>query len=314
MSSLTATPKKGNRIWKWWVGDKKDISRTLLSGADRRRPTVKTVLFSTQTILFICVALACIGPLYWMFKGAISPTQEILSDPLRLWPAQAQWSNLGDAWSKLEIGHYLGNSVVLVAGSWFFQLFVCTTGGYALSVLKPRYGPVVYGAILATMFIPGVISMVPLYLTVLDMPIVHLRLVDTPWAVWLPAAHSAFNTLLIKRFFDSIPAELYEAAEVDGAGPWTIFTRIVLPMSIPILAVTSLLTIMGAWKEFLWPMLVLPTPSKQPLAAALPRLAESSEESLLIAGLFIATVPPLLAFLIFQRYIVRGIGFTGLKG
>lgn len=281
----------------------------LISDPERRRWRIRAALGSTQTLLFVCVALAGLGPLYWMFKAAVSPTQEILAEPLRLWPSHARWENLSLAWNQQEIGRYTLNTAVLVLGSWLLQIFVCTTGGYALSVLKPRFGPVVYGAILATLFIPGVVSMVPLYLTTLD-----LGLIDSPWAVWLPNAVSAFNILLVKRFFDGIPAELYEAAEVDGAGPVRIFARIVLPMSTPILTVTSLLAVLSEWKMFLWPILVLPTPEKQPLGAALPRLAQTSEESLIIAGLFIASIPPLIIFVVFQRYILRGISFTGVKG
>lgn len=289
--------------------------RTLLSAVDWRRPGVRAFFGSTQALLFAAVLVAGAGPIYWMLKGAISPTQELLRDPAALWPATAEWGNLATAWSDLEIGRYLLNTVVLVLGMWLVQIFCSTTAAYALSVLKPRYGPVVYAAILATLFIPGTVSIVALYLTVLDLPVLGLNLVDTPWAVWLPAAPNAFTILLTKRFFDRIPAELYEAAEVDGAGPWTVFTRIILPMSRPVLAVTSLLSIMGGWKEFLWPLIAIPSPENQPLAVALPRLAQTADQSLLVAGLFIATVPPLLAFCVFQRQIVGAVGgFTGVKG
>jgi multiple sugar transport system permease protein len=148
-----------------------------------------------------------------------------------------------------------------------------------------------------------------LYLTVLD-----LSLVDTPWAVWLPAGAHAFNVLIMKQFFDALPSELYQAAQVDGAGPIRLFWQIVMPMSRPILAVVSLLAVMDAWKDFLWPMVAISDAESQPLAVALPRLAETAEQNQVIAGMLVAIVPPLLLFLTFQRHIVRGIGFTGLKG
>src|SRR5262249_55601026 len=106
----------------------------------------------------------------------------------------------------------------------------------------------------------------------------------------------------------------FEAAQVDGAGPVRVFWRIVLPLSRPLVAVVSLLSIMTAWKDFLWPLIVLTDPTTQPLAVALPRLANSSDQALLLAGMFIAFLPPLLIFIIFQRHIVRGVAFTGLKG
>jgi multiple sugar transport system permease protein len=206
------------------------------------------------------------------------------------------------------------NTVVLVGGSWFVQLLVATTGAFALSVLRPRYGRLVYAAVLGTLFIPGTTSLVALYLTILDLPITGGSIANTPWAVWLPAGAQAFNVLIMKQFFDALPRELYEAAMVDGAGTWRLFWQIVMPMSGPIVAVVSLLAVMGAWKEFLWPMVAISDTERQPLAVALPRLAESAEQNQVIAGMLIATIPPLVIFFVFQRHIVRGIGFTGLKG
>lgn len=289
-------------------------SRGVVSTADMQRPGVRWGLRLTQALVLVCVVVAGVGPILWTAKGAISPTIELLREPLRVWPSEPQWENLTLAWRELRIGQYLLNTVVLVAGSWFVQLAVATTGAFALSVLRPRYGKVIYAGVLATLFIPGTASLVALYLTVLNLPITGGSIVNTPWAVWLPAGAHAFNVLIMKQFFDALPRELYEAAQVDGAGPWRLFVQIVLPMSGPIVAVVSLLTIMGAWKEFLWPMVAISDTERQPLSVALPRLAESAEQNQVIAGMLIATIPPLLLFLVFQRHIVRGIGFTGLKG
>lgn len=288
--------------------------RGVLSFADRRRSSVRLRWGGLQTVLVLAVVVAGAGPLYWTAKSAISATPDLLAHPLSLWPETFEWHNLADAWSTLQIGHYLVNTAILVGGSWLIQLLVATTAGYALSVLRPRFGRYVYGAILATLFLPGTVSMVALYLTVLDVPGLGVSLTDTPLAVWLPAGAHAFNILLAKQFFDSLPRELFEAAEVDGAGTFRVFWRIVLPLSTPLLAVISLLAVMAAWKDFLWPLIVITDPDRQPIAVALPRLANSSDQALLLAGMFIAIVPPLLIFVIFQRYIVRGVGFTGLKG
>ncbi|MEV1170797.1 carbohydrate ABC transporter permease [Nonomuraea sp. NPDC049784] len=286
-----------------------DRGRGIVSGIDRRRPGVRWSLRLVQGVLLLATALIGLGPLLWTAKGAISPTQDLLRDPLRLWPSSVRWENLAAAWTELRVGHYLLNTVVLVGGSWFVQLFVATTGAFALSVLRPRFGKLVYGAVLATLFVPGTVSLVALYLTVLD-----LSLVDSPWAVWLPAGAHAFNVLIMKQFFDGLPKELYQAAQVDGAGPVRLFLHIVLPMSRPILAVVSLLAVMEGWKDFLWPMIAITDADTQPLAVALPRLAETAEQNQVIAGMLVAIIPPLLLFLVFQRHIVRGISFTGLKG
>lgn len=293
---------------------RRDEAGGLVSAADLRRPRIRATLTSVEALVLIAVFLEGAGPLLWLAKSSISATQDMLRHPLALWPARAHWGNLVDAWSQLQIGHYLLNTVVLVAGTWLVQLVVATTAGYALSVLRPWYGKYVEAGILATLFVPGTVSLIALYLTILDLPLTGINLVNTPAAVWLPAGANAFNILLVRRFFDAIPRELYEAAQVDGAGPFTVFWRIVLPMSQPILAVVSVLSVMTAWKEFLWPLLAISDPTRQPLAVALPRLAQTSDQALLIAGLFIAALPPVAVFVILQRYIIRGVAFTGLKG
>ncbi|WP_169738912.1 carbohydrate ABC transporter permease [Jiangella gansuensis] len=245
----------------------------------------------------------------------MSTSQDVIREPFGLWSSGIQWHNLSDAWNLVHIGRALLNTVWIALGSWFFGLLVALTGGYALSVLRPRYGPIVTGAVLATLFVPGVVSLVASYLIILDVPIVERNLINTFWAVWLPAAPSAFNVLLMKRVFDRLPRDLFEAAKVDGAGPFRIFWSIVLPMSKPIIGVISLLTIMAAWKEFLWPMLVLPDTELQPLSVVLPRLEQTSEMSLLMASLFISVIIPVLLFLVFQRQFLRGAGQAGaLKG
>ncbi|WP_329157235.1 carbohydrate ABC transporter permease [Streptomyces sp. NBC_01717] len=291
-----------------------DGSRGVISAADRRRPSVRWILRISQPVILTAVAIAGLGPILWTVKGALSPTQEVLKDPLRLWPSVFQWGNLVTAWENLRLGRYLLNTAVLVGGSWFFQLLVATCGAYALSVLRPRYGRVVYYAVLATLFIPGTTSLVALYLVVLHLPLTGGSIANTPWAVWLPAGAHAFNVLIMKQFFDSLPRELHEAAQVDGAGPWRLFWQIIMPMSGPIVAVVSLLAVMSAWKEFLWPMIVISDPDAQPLSVALPRLAETTQQNQVIAGMLITIIPPLLLYLVFQRHIVRGISFTGLKG
>jgi multiple sugar transport system permease protein len=284
-------------------------ARGIVSDVDRRRTGVRWWLRLTQGFLLLATLAVGLGPILWTAKGALSPTQDLLREPLRLWPSSVQPENLTAAWTELRVGHYLFNTVVLVGGSWLVQLLVAATGAFALSVLKPRFGRLIYGAVLATLFVPGTVSLIALYLTVLD-----LSLVDTPWAVWLPAGAHAFNVLIMKQFFDALPSELYQAAQVDGAGPIRLFWQIVMPMSRPILAVVSLLAVMDAWKDFLWPMVAISDAESQPLAVALPRLAETAEQNQVIAGMLVAIVPPLLLFLTFQRHIVRGIGFTGIKG
>ncbi|MCP2322998.1 multiple sugar transport system permease protein [Hamadaea flava] len=287
---------------------------TFISTHERRRPGTRFGLRTIQLLTLLALVLFGLGPLYWTVKGAVSPPAELSADPLRLWPADARPENFGTALSDLGVGAYLANTFWIVAGSWAVQLFVAVTAGFALSVLRPRFGRYVYAAILATMFVPYTVSMVSLFLTVIDVPVLHLNLANTYWAIWLPAGANAFNVLLAKRFFDALPAELFDAARVDGASTWTLLRRIVLPMSRPVLAVISLLAVVHSWKDFVWPLVVLSDPARQPISVALVNLAEQAPQDLLIAAMAMALLPPVIVFAFAQKYVVAGLGFTGVKG
>lgn len=289
--------------------------RGLISTADRQRPVVRWILGSGQVLILVLLALAGLGPILWLAKAAISQPGDIAANPLGLWSGQPQWQNIEIAWSRLRVGPALINTVWVALGNWAVSVLVATTGGYALAILRPKYAKVIDGALLATLFIPGVISLVPLYLTVIDVPIVGGSLINTYWAIWLPAGASAFNVIITGRFFANLPAELFEAARIDGVGNFRMFTSLVLPLSGPIIGVVSLLSIIAAWREYLWPKLVLPDRTKQPLSVMLPSIRDNVQINLFMAGLLISVVLPIVIFLLFQRYFIRGAGLAGgIKG
>ncbi|KJL44491.1 MULTISPECIES: carbohydrate ABC transporter permease [Microbacterium] len=289
--------------------------RSNVSALDRSRRSVRLTTRILAVVLIACLVVVSFGPLLWLFKAALSTSQDILKYPFEWWPSGIQWQNLPDAWSQIRIGQYLLNTVWMAAGCWFFGLLVALTGGYGISILKPRYAKVVNAGVLATLFIPGVVSLISLYVTILDVPLIGVNLVNTYWAVWLPTAASAFNVLLVARFFDRLPRDVFEAARIDGAGVFRVFWSIVLPMSRPVIGVVSLLTIVGSWKEFLWPLLVLPSPDLQPLSVGLYRVSDTAPTSLLMAGMFISVIIPIALFLMFQRQFLRSAGQAGaIKG
>jgi multiple sugar transport system permease protein len=290
-------------------------SRGLLSTLDRRRPAARRRITGVQIVLLAVLAVIGLGPLLWLAKSAVTPTQDTLRRPMALFPHGTAWSTLWTAWTEEHLDRYFLNTLAVAGGSWVSQLVVATTAGYALSVLRPRYGRVLTGLVVATLLVPVVVLLVPLYLTVLHPPLIHHSLLNSWWAIWLPAGANPFNVLLVKRFFDNLPREVFEAARVDGAGPYRLFVSIVLPLSRPILGVVSVFAIIAAWKDYLWPMLVLTDPAKEPLSVRLPALAPLIQLNVLLAALFIATVIPVALFLLFQRFFLRGAGFSGaLKG
>lgn len=294
---------------------KVQVDRGIVSAADWRRPRIRWALRIIQVATLLFLLVIGLGPLLWMLKSSITPTQDTLRMPMALWPHGFDLGYFMTAWTRTHIDRYLMNTVWIALGSWIVQIVVATTGGYALSVLRPRFHRLLTALVLATLFVPSIVLLVPLYLTVVDAPLVHIRMIDSFWAVWLPAGASAFNVVVIKRFFDNLPHEIFEAARVDGAGPFQLFWRIVLPMSRPIIGVVSVFAVIATWKDYLWPLLVLPNPNLQPLSVRLPTLQPTTQLDIFIAALTISSLIPITLFLLFQRLFLHGPGISGaIKG
>jgi multiple sugar transport system permease protein len=289
--------------------------RTAVSVADRRRVRVRLSLGTMHLLLLVLLILWGVGPLLWLLKSAVTPTQDTLQTPLAVFPHGWDWDNVVAAWTQVQIGTQFLNTVWVAIGSWFVQLLVATTGGYALAILRPAYARIVNWLVLATLFVPGVVLLVPLYLTVLHPPLIGHSLIDTFWAVWLPAGANAFNVVLVTRFFGSLPQEIFEAARTDGAGPFRLFWSIVLPMSKPIIGVVSVFAVVNAWKDFLWPRLVLTNPAVQPLSVRLPNIQSQTDLGVFLAALAISMIIPIALFLGFQGMFLRSAGLGGaVKG
>jgi len=306
--SILARPRRS--------ADAAPAPRTNISDSDRRRPVVRVTLGIMQALVLVALLVAGLGPLVWLALAAVSPTQDLIREPFAFFTSGVvQWENIGIAWERGRIGHYLLNTAVLALGATVATLVVSTTAAFVITVLRPKWGKLLSGAILATLFVPGIVALVPLYLTVRDLPVLGISLLNTPWAIWLPAAATAFNVLIIARFLESIPADLYDAARIDGAGALRILWSIVLPLSKPILGVVALLSVVASWKDYLWPLLVLPDPDRQPVSVALPRLAAQTELSVQMAALFLSLIIPVVLFLVFQRQFLRGASMAGgVKG
>ena len=302
------------------VGRGAEQDRGVVSDTDWRRPGVRFPLATAQLVLLILLVIAGLLPVLWLMKAAFTPTQDTLAQPLALFPHGVTFTNIAQAFGvNIKIQSYFLNTIWVAAGAWFVQIVVSTTGGYALSVLRPKYGKIISGMVIATLFLPAIVLLIPLYLTILHPLGFGGSLLNTFWAVWLPSGASAFNVVLVMRFFDSLPREIFEAAETDGAGPFRLFWSIVLPMSKPVVGVVTVFAIINTWKDFLWPNLVLPGGSDpasiQPLSVRLPAIQGTTELGPFLASLAIATLIPIIMFLIFQRTFLSGGGFGGaVKG
>ncbi|SDD83530.1 carbohydrate ABC transporter permease [Streptomyces prasinopilosus] len=289
-------------------------TRTLISPAQLARPRGKILYWITFTLIVGGFTLLFLGPLYWLISSGFKDAQEVIRTPPTLVPDSFEPGNYQQAWKVMDLAQLLGNTLYYAFGALAFQLVLDVAAAYSLSRLRPVFGKAILGMMLATLMIPATVLVVPQYLTVLDVPVIERNLLNTPWAIWLPSVTNAFNIFLLKRFFDSIPRELLDAASMDGASPMRVLWSIVLPISQPILGVVSIFAVVGVWKDFLWPMLTLPDPTKQTLNVGIYSLSNGVPVNVLIAALTIASLPTLLIFLVFQRNIMSGLTAGGLKG
>jgi multiple sugar transport system permease protein len=289
-------------------------TRTLISDAQIARGRGKTLYWVVLVAVVVIFSLVFIGPIYWMVTGALKSGQEIAQTPPTLFPQHPEAKNYTDAWSDLNLGKLMFNTFYYAAGAVVFQLIFDTAAAYALSKLRPIFGNVVLGLMLATLMIPAMVLIVPQYVTAIDLPFVHVSLLDSPWAIWLPLIANAFNIFLLKRFFDSIPEDLMAAAMVDGASPLRTLWSIILPMSRPILGVVSIFAVTAVWKDFLWPKLVMPSPETRTLSVGIYAFSGGSPMNEVVAASVIAAIPTVVIFLIFQRNIMSGLTAGSVKG
>jgi multiple sugar transport system permease protein len=288
-------------------------TRTLISQAQLNRPKGRAVYRIALAATLAVTTLVFIGPLYWMVTGGFKPTQELIKSPPTLIPAHPQTAAYQLAWTRLHMGRLLLNTLVYAGGALVFQIVFCVAAAYSLSKLRPVLGNAILGMMLASMMIPAAVLVIPQYLTILDLPLVHLNLQNTPWVIWLPSVANAFNIFLLKRFFDSIPDDILFAAALDGASSSRTLWSIILPMSRPILGVVSIFAVVAVWKDFLWPLLTLTDPTRQTLNVGINQASASMSQNVLIAGLAIASAPAIVLFLVFQRNIMSGLTAGGLK-
>ena len=290
-------------------------TRTLISRAQLNRPLARRIYWVLLVLTSVVFTLVFLFPLYWLFSSGLKSAAEVLQSPPTLVPHTWSFHNYSTAWSDFNLGRFILNTTYYAVGALVLQLVFDVAAAYALSKLRPVLGNVVLGMMLATLMIPATVLVIPNYLTAINVPVLHLSLVNSPVAIWMPAVANGFNIFLLKRFFDSIPEELLAAAAIDGAGPVRALWSIVLPMSRPILGVVSIFGTVAVWKDVLWPLLVLTDPTKSTVNTGLLNLTgDGIPENILMASLAIAALPTIVFFLVFQRSIMSGLTAGSLKG
>jgi multiple sugar transport system permease protein len=288
-------------------------TRTLVSSLQLSRTRGKVAYRAVLTVFVVGFAVVFLFPLYWMVIGGLKSSSEVIQNPPTFVPHSWVWSNFSSAWDDLDLGTLIKNTALYSAGALLFQLVFDVSAAYALSKLRPFLGNVVLFAMLATLMIPFTVIAIPAFLVASNLPIVHVGIVNTPWAIWLPSVANGFSIFLLKRFFDAIPEELVNAAAIDGAGPLRTMWSVVLPISRPVLAVVSIFAVVNVWKDFLWPLLVFSDNTKATVNLGLYQLTNGTPPEIVNAALAIASVPTIVFFLAFQRNILAGLGAGAIK-
>jgi multiple sugar transport system permease protein len=289
-------------------------ARTLVSPTRLRRPAARRAYWAIVVLVLVLFTVVFVGPLYWMITGALKSGPEVAQVPPTLYPQHPQPGNYAEAWTALSLGRLLLNTMWYAFGALAFQLLFDVAAAYAFSKLRPAFGNALLAMMLATLMIPSTVLVIPQYVTVIDLPLVHWNMLDSPWAIWLPAVTNAFNIFLLKRFFDSIPQDLMSAAAIDGAGPLRTLWSVVLPISRPILGVVSIFSLTAIWKDFLWPLLVEPSGDNRTVNVGIYAFSQGLTQNVVIAGAVIAAVPTVVFFLFFQKNIMSGLTTGSLKG
>jgi multiple sugar transport system permease protein len=258
----------------------------------------------------IIASAVILFPLYWMLVVALSSRAELLGGDLRLWPRALTLDNFERVLSGFPALTWLGNSIAIAFVTSLLTVTVNLLGGYAFAHLRFRGSTVLFLVALATLTLPVQVIMVPLFKLVTT-----TGLYGSYWAVILPTAASAFGLFLARQFILGIPRDLIEAARIDGAGQLKVFTRIVLPLSRPLLAVLFFMSLLGSWNDFAWPLIALKDNRLFTLPIGLLYLQGQfgSDYGATMAFALLNVTPMIVLFLIFQRYFVQGFTRSGIR-
>lgn len=289
--------------------------REKISVWSRIKRTVTSFRFTRKLgsyILLTIVAAFTIVPFIWTLSTALKgPNESLFSMPPKFIPDQITFENFVTVWNTLPIPLYLWNSVIITFFGVLLPMIIATLAGFPLARMKFKGRNVIFIIILATMMIPTEATMIPIYLILNKM-----QLLDTFTGVILPTAVNAFGIFLMRQAFMAIPREVEESALIDGANPFQIWWRILIPMVRPMLATLGILSFIGAWNSFLWPLIILKGESKIPLTLGLYKLDGAFEASTreVATGSIIALIPILIVFLVLQRHFIDSASTGSVKG
>lgn len=250
------------------------------------------------------------APFLWQIIMSLSTNAEVRSVVPSFWPAHAQWHNFAEVFVQLPFLHQLTTSVVITVIRTVVQLVLCTLAGYAFARMPFRGRGILLGLVLSILLVPAQVYLLSQYQIVEG-----LGWLNTIPGIVAPGLFSAFGTFLMRTAFVGLPLELEEAARIDGANPWQIFWRVMVPLVRPSMSVLAITTVLFSWNELLWPLVVSTRATLMPLAAGLAQLsgAVTVDYPVIMAASLLAMAPVMIAFILFQRRVIEGLASSGLK-
>lgn len=274
----------------------------------------KRKLSAGQIITFVLLtigAFSMILPFFWMVSTSIKTTGETLAIPPVWLPENWQWSNYETALTMAPFDQYFINSVIITLSSTIGELITSILAAFAFSKLQFFGKNILFTILISTMMVPFELLMIPNYLTLSKM-----GMINSYWAMIIPFLASVFSVFLLKQNFEAVPKQLYYAAKVDGASDWRFLWQILVPMSKSSIVTVVILKMIGSWNSFMWPLMVTNETHLRPLPVGLQAFTTEAGTyfELLMAAATIVVLPMIIIYLFLQKYIIKGISNTGVKG
>ncbi len=270
----------------------------------------------TLHLIAIVLAIVLMLPFYWAIVSSLKQVQEVRQIPPVWWPSVPQWHNYADVWRVPLFTNWVLNSIILTLFATAGQVISASLAGYSFARFRFPGKTLLFSVTLATLMLPGYITLIPNY-----MLFWKLGWLNTYWPLILPfwAGGGAFFIFLFRQFFMTIPLELDEAARIDGAGYPRIWWSIMLPLSGPVYTTAAIIAGIAQWNSFLLPLTYLTKPELYPIGVGLRYFQVTPGEGLpkdhlLMAASVMMTVPIIIIFFLGQRYFVRGVVMSGIKG
>lgn len=274
----------------------------------------KTKIQGIQIVSFAVLFLGLIVmilPFLWMVLTAFKTYAETVQIPIVWFPKTWTLENFEYVLTSMNFLLYYKNSVIMVVGVIAGQLFVCSLAGYAFARIDFKFRSQLFLFLMAVLMVPGQMTIIARYLL-----IYNLHLSDTYTGLILPLVPSIFGTFLLRQFFMGIPAELEEAARIDGCGYWGIYSRIMLPLAKGGLVTLAIFAFNSTWNDLMWPLIITNTEEYRVLAVAVATIkgAYDTKNNLLMAASVMVTIPCVLVFAAGQKQFIEGVASTGIKG